>query len=78
MFVHREEYYRRDDEAYDQDLKGKAEIIIAKQRNGSTGTVELQWAAEFTRFLNEGEDDAFGETSAHYTEFNDNSSDEFF
>ncbi len=78
MFVHREEYYRRDDEAYDQDLKGKAEIIIAKQRNGSTGTVELQWVAEFTRFLNEGEDDAFGEASAHYTEFNDNSSDEFF
>ncbi len=77
MFVHREEYYRRDDEAYDQDLKGKAEIIIAKQRNGSTGTVELQWVAEFTRFLNEGEDDAFGEASAHYTEFNDNSSDEF-
>ena len=78
MFVHREEYYRRDDEAYDQDLKGKAEIIIAKQRNGSTGTVELQWAAEFTRFLNEREDDAFDGTSAHYTEFNDNSSEEFF
>ena len=76
MFVHREEYYRRDENAYDQDLKGKAEIIIAKQRNGSTGTVELRWVPEFTRFMNERDDDpdaAFGD----YSELNDNSSDEF-
>ena len=78
MFVHREEYYRRDEEAYDHDLKGKAEIIIAKQRNGSTGTVELRWNAEFTRFTDEGEDGNFDETSAPYAEFSDNSSEEFF
>ena len=36
-FIHREEYYDRENE----DLKGKAEIIIAKQRNGPTGSVHL-------------------------------------
>jgi replicative DNA helicase len=47
-FIHREEYYNRDDE----DLKGKAEIIIAKQRNGPTGSIELAFLSEYTRFEN--------------------------
>jgi replicative DNA helicase len=47
-FIHREEYYDRDNE----DLKGKAEIIIAKQRNGPTGSVELAFIHEYTRFEN--------------------------
>jgi replicative DNA helicase len=47
-FIHREEYYNRDDE----DLKGKAEIIIAKQRNGPTGTIHLAYLSDFTRFEN--------------------------
>jgi replicative DNA helicase len=47
-FIHREEYYDRDNE----DLKGKAEIIIAKQRNGPTGSVELAFISEYTRFEN--------------------------
>jgi replicative DNA helicase len=47
-FIHREEYYDRENE----DLKGKAEIIIAKQRNGPTGTVKLAYLADFTRFEN--------------------------
>jgi replicative DNA helicase len=33
-------------------VKGKAEIIIAKQRNGPTGTFELAWMEELTRFEN--------------------------
>ena len=46
MFVHRENYYDPETE------KGNlAEIIIAKQRNGPLGTVELIWSAEHTRFL---------------------------
>jgi replicative DNA helicase len=48
MFVHREEYYHRGDER--AQFAGQAEIIIAKQRNGPVGDVELTWEAEFTRF----------------------------
>ena len=47
-FIHREEYYDRDNE----ELKGKAEIIIAKQRNGPTGTVHLAYLSDYTRFEN--------------------------
>jgi replicative DNA helicase len=48
MFIHREEYYNRED----PELKGKAEVIIAKQRNGPTGTVHLAYRDRFTRFEN--------------------------
>ena len=47
-FIHREEYYDRENE----DVKGKAEIIIAKQRNGPTGSVQMAYLADFTRFEN--------------------------
>ncbi|MDZ7618870.1 MAG: replicative DNA helicase, partial [Patescibacteria group bacterium] len=48
MFIHREEYYNRDDES----ARGKGEVIIAKQRNGPTGDVELAWFDKYTRFEN--------------------------
>ena len=47
-FIHREEYYDRENE----DIKGQAEIIIAKQRNGPTGSVNLAFLSNFTRFEN--------------------------
>ena len=47
-FIHREEYYNRDDE----ELRGKAEIIVAKQRNGPTGSVHLLYLSDFTLFAN--------------------------
>ncbi|NYF91908.1 replicative DNA helicase [Tunturiibacter empetritectus] len=47
-FIHREEYYDRENE----DLKGKAEIIIAKQRNGPTGSIHLAYLSDYTRFEN--------------------------
>jgi replicative DNA helicase len=62
MFVYREEYYLQNKEprpgtpehekwAMEMDLvHGKAEVIIAKQRHGPTGTVELQFEGQFTRF----------------------------
>ncbi len=49
MLVHRPGYYANEEEE-DVD-KNLAEIIIAKQRNGSTGTVELTWKPELTQFV---------------------------
>jgi replicative DNA helicase len=50
-FIHREAYYNRTEELSDAD-RAKAEIIVAKQRNGPTDTVFLNWVARFTRFDN--------------------------
>ncbi len=50
MFVHREEYYHSHEEAVEQDLVGKADLMIAKQRNGPTGDVKLCWFQEYTKF----------------------------
>ena len=55
-FIHREEYYNRDDE----ELRGKAEIIVAKQRNGPTGSVHLLYLSDFTLFANPAKGDAGG------------------
>jgi replicative DNA helicase len=52
MFIHREEYYDREN----PELKGKAEVIIAKQRNGPTGTVRMAYRDSFTRFETLGRD----------------------
>jgi replicative DNA helicase len=50
-FIHREAYYNRTEELTDAE-KAKAEIIVAKQRNGPTDTVFLNWLGKFTRFEN--------------------------
>jgi replicative DNA helicase len=50
-FIHREAYYKHDEEMSEAD-KAKSEIIIEKQRNGPTGTVHLNFIARFTRFEN--------------------------
>ncbi len=47
MFLYRDEYYNPDTE-----YKNQAEVIIAKQRNGPVGTVDLAWLAEYTKFAN--------------------------
>ena len=47
MFIYRDDYYNKD-----TDRKGIAEIIIAKQRNGEIGTVELAWLPSYTQFAN--------------------------
>lgn len=47
MFIYRDEYYNKD-----SDKKRQAEIIIAKQRNGPVGTVDLAWLADYTKFAN--------------------------
>ena len=50
-FIHRESYYNRDEEMSESD-RAKSEIILAKQRNGPTGTVHLNFISRFTRFEN--------------------------
>ena len=47
MFLYRDEYYNPDTEK-----KNVAEVIVAKQRNGSTGSVELVWLGQYTKFAN--------------------------
>ena len=68
LFVFREEYYLKNKEPrpgteehlkWETDLaaaRGKAEIIIGKQRHGPTGTVMLSFQGEFTRFADLAED----------------------
>jgi replicative DNA helicase len=51
MFVHREEYYQSNDEDRER-VKGQADLMIRKQRNGPTGDIKLIWRHEFTRFEN--------------------------
>ena len=47
MFLYRDDYYNPDTEK-----KGVAEVIIAKHRGGSTGTIELLWLGSYTKFVN--------------------------
>ena len=47
MFIYRDDSYNKD-----SDMKGVAEIIIAKQRNGPIGTVNLVWLPDYTKFMN--------------------------
>ena len=47
MFLYRDDYYNKD-----SDKKDIAEVIIAKQRNGPIGTVELAWLPQYTKFAN--------------------------
>ena len=51
-FIYREEVYKKDRE----DIKGLADLIIAKQRNGPIGTVPLTFLGQYTRFENRAED----------------------
>ena len=47
MFIYRDEYYNKDSE-----FKNQAEVIVAKQRNGPVGTVNLAWLGQYTKFAN--------------------------
>lgn len=51
MFLYRDEYYNPE-----TDKKNIGEVIIAKQRNGPTGTVELTWLGKYTKFVDTAKD----------------------
>lgn len=52
-FIHRPEYYHLYEDNHGNDLRGIAEIIIAKHRNGAVGEVRLRFVSEYARFQNE-------------------------
>ncbi len=51
MFVHRDEYYMSSEEER-EEVRGEADLLIRKQRNGPTGEIKLAWIHDFTRFRN--------------------------
>ena len=57
-FIHRPEYYKIYKDQHGNDLRGLAEIIIAKHRNGAVGDVRLRFRGEFAQFANIEERDA--------------------
>ncbi|HEY8467962.1 MAG TPA: replicative DNA helicase [Solirubrobacterales bacterium] len=56
-FIFRQEYYEQDP---DEDIRGKAELILAKHRNGPIGTVELAFQSIYPRFMNLARSDRTG------------------
>lgn len=63
MLLHREDYYHQGDSEYDQT--NLAQIILAKQRNGPTGTIELKWDGMTTSFRNYSAADASAGASGY-------------
>ena len=53
MFLYRDEYYKTDSNSQDASI---AEVIIQKNRHGSTGTVEMGWIGRYTKFLTKADD----------------------
>ena len=56
-FIHREGYYNRED----PELEHKAEIIVAKQRNGPTGSINVGWVSDYTLFGDLADEDRGGD-----------------
>ncbi|MDD3214028.1 MAG: replicative DNA helicase [Eubacteriales bacterium] len=52
LFIHREAYYQSDSQEENKPDDTEGEIIVAKQRNGPVGTVNVEWQADFARYVN--------------------------
>ncbi len=70
MFVHRKDYYKGGEDINPDD-EGKAMIIVAKQRNGPIGNIDLAWLKDYTRFANLAEEryNEFSDAGSGYSEF---------
>lgn len=55
-FIHRPEYYKIYEDEHKNDLRGMAEFIIAKHRNGAVGHVLLRFKGEYIKFQNKDDD----------------------
>ena len=53
MFLYRDEYYNTDANSQEASV---AEVIIQKNRHGSTGTVEMGWIGKYTKFMTKADD----------------------
>lgn len=79
IFIHRPEYYKIYQDDRGNDLRGMAEIIIAKNRNGALGDVLLRYKGEFMQFSNPEEDfciptpDKYGKMSSRISTKNNSS-----
>lgn len=65
-FIHRPEYYKIYEDEKGNDLRGLAEIIIAKHRSGSVGDVRLRFRGEFVRFENRDDQTSINSTMTAY------------
>ncbi|MCR5362523.1 MAG: replicative DNA helicase [Bacteroidales bacterium] len=65
-FIHRPEYYKIYEDEKGNDLRGMAEIIIAKHRNGAVGDVRLRFIGQFVRFQNPDETSSITSTMTDY------------
>lgn len=65
-FIHRPEYYKITEDEKGNDLRGLAEIIIAKHRNGAVGDVRLRFKGEFARFQNVDDDTSLNNIPAPF------------
>lgn len=63
-FIHRPEYYGIKEDSDGNSTEGKAELIVAKHRNGSTGIIRLNFVKQFARFCDE-EEDNYSYMSSH-------------
>lgn len=77
LFIHRPEYYKIYVDEKGVDLRGKAEIIIAKHRNGSVGNILLTFRGEYARFQNPEDDNVKNEVgrNGNLEHSSDNSTD---
>ncbi|MBQ5776852.1 MAG: replicative DNA helicase [Bacteroidaceae bacterium] len=74
-FIHRPEYYlKTSEDGANNDIRGLAEIIIAKHRNGATDTVKLRFRGELARFENWDEKDRILDSAFNRTPSDNNSS----
>lgn len=74
MFLYRPEYYGIETDEAGMPLKGMGEVIIAKHRNGSLGTIKLKFIGEYTKFT-DWDGDSMGEGFGGFPEVNRDNTD---
>jgi replicative DNA helicase len=77
-FIHRPEYYKIWNDEQGRNMRGMAEFIIAKHRNGAVDTVIMRFRSEYARFQDTDEDDYIpmpGESKALESQLNSNATD---